>query len=107
MKCPNCGAAMRYLSSGEIYYCEYCKYEMPDMEEKPEQEPKVVKEIHHVYETPSRTLQYTRVRKKRIGGKIAILLCFLIPFLVIFFALREIPTGIVILGFLLFLLVKR
>ena len=107
MKCPNCGATMWYLSSGQIYYCEYCKYEMPEKEEKPEHEPKVVKEIHHVYETPSNHPQYTQVRKKRIGGKIAILLCFLIPFLVIFFALREIPTGMVILGFLLFLLVKR
>ena len=94
---------MRYLSSGRIYYCEYCKYEMPDKEE----EPKVVKEIHHVYETSSQTPQYMRLRKKRSVGKIAILLCFLIPFLVIFFALREIPTGMVILGFLLFLLVKR
>ena len=107
MKCPNCGAAMRYLSSGRIYYCEYCKYEMPDKEEKTEQEHKVIQEIHHVYETSSKTTQYPQVRKKRSGVKIAILLGFLILFLVIFFALREIPTGIVILGFLLFLLVKR
>ena len=107
MKCPNCGAAMRYLSSGHIYYCEYCKYEMPVKEEKTEQEPEAVQEIHQVYETSNQPTPYTRVNKKRSRGKIAILLCFLIPFLVIFFAPREIPTGIVILGFLLFLLVKR
>ena len=74
MKCPNCGAVMRYLSSGKIYYCEYCKYEMRDKEERAaatdETEPWVVREIHHVYETSRQVPQYTRTRKKRSASQI-------------------------------------
>ena len=104
MKCPNCGATMRYLSSGKIYYCEYCKYEMPD--ERNEPEPKVVKEIHHVYETTNRMPTNNPARKKRNGTKIVVILSFLIPFLIIFFILRQIAPGALVLIFLLILLFK-
>ena len=94
---------------GKINYCEYCKYEMRDKEERAAAtdatEPRAVREIHHVYEKSAQVPQHTRTRKKRSGRRIAVILCFLIPFLVIFFALREIPAGIVIMGLLLFLLV--
>ena len=102
-----CGHAVPFFR--ENNFCEYCKYEMRDKEERAaatdETEPRAVREIHHVYEKSAQVPQHTRTRKKRSGRKIAVILCFLIPFLVIFFALREIPAGIVIMGLLLFLLV--
>lgn len=104
MKCPNCGAVMRYLSSGKMYFCEYCKYELPEEKEGPE--PQFVKEIHHVYEFPNHVPHSTPVRKMRKGAKIAIVLSFLIPFLVIFFILRQIAPGVLVLIFLFILLIK-
>lgn len=63
MKCPNCGSTMRYLSAGKVYYCEFCKYEVGNKQDKSKETgPIVIREVHNV-DKKNKKITYSKQTK--------------------------------------------